>query len=87
MLFVKARRLDFLYSSFSSSKSAINKFSFKGKLVELRKSKMKEIVRKAFEVTPRGGIVLLSPAAASFDMFKDYKDRGYQFKEAVKNIK
>jgi len=68
-------------------KKDITKSSFKGKLVELGKSKMKEIVKKAFEVTPGGGIVLLSPAAASFDMFKVYKDRGYQFKEAVKNLK
>ncbi|TSC89162.1 MAG: UDP-N-acetylmuramoylalanine--D-glutamate ligase [Parcubacteria group bacterium Gr01-1014_3] len=34
-----------------------------------------------------GGAVLFSPGAASFDMFKDYQDRGEQFKEIVKKLK
>ncbi|HRN96747.1 MAG TPA: UDP-N-acetylmuramoyl-L-alanine--D-glutamate ligase, partial [Candidatus Levybacteria bacterium] len=37
---------------------------------------MNEIVQKASELGEPGGVVLLSPACASFDMFKDYKDRG-----------
>ncbi len=46
-------------------------------------STMSEIVKKAFEITPKDGVVILSPAAASFDMFKNYKERGNKFKEAV----
>jgi UDP-N-acetylmuramoylalanine--D-glutamate ligase len=59
----------------------------KGKnIINLGKTSMTQIVKKAFEVTPKGGVVILSPAAASFDMFKNYKDRGNQFKEAVHQI-
>ena len=47
---------------------------------------MKEIVEKAYEVTEKGGVVILSPASASFDMFENYKDRGMQFKKAVKSL-
>lgn len=56
---------------------------YKGTLVILGKETMTKIVNKARSLTPVGGVVLLSPAAASFDMFRDYKERGKKFKEAV----
>ena len=45
-----------------------------------------EAVQKAFLLADKGDIVLLSPACASFDLFKNYEDRGRQFKEAVKAL-
>lgn len=47
---------------------------------------MEEIVGSAKQVAQPGDVVLLSPACASFDMFQNYKDRGNQFKEHVRNI-
>ncbi len=47
---------------------------------------MADAVRQAARMAAPGGVVLLAPACASFDMFKDYADRGRAFKEAVKGI-
>ena len=67
-------------------KKALLKAKYKGSLVELGKAGMREIVNVAFENTPKGGVVILSPASASFDMFADYKERGKKFKEEVKRL-
>lgn len=44
---------------------------------------MEEIVKVAKSLAKPGNVVLLSPACASFGLFKDYKDRGKQFKKQV----
>ncbi len=46
----------------------------------------KDAVQAAFHFANKGDVVLLSPACASFDLFKNYEDRGNQFKQAVKNL-
>jgi UDP-N-acetylmuramoylalanine--D-glutamate ligase len=45
-----------------------------------------DAVKKAYELSQKGDIVLLSPACASFDLFKNYEDRGNQFKQAVLDL-
>ena len=45
-----------------------------------------EAVHAAFHFSEKGNVVLLSPACASFDLFKNYEDRGNQFKQAVKDL-
>jgi UDP-N-acetylmuramoylalanine--D-glutamate ligase len=40
----------------------------------------------AFSVAPPGGTVLLAPACSSFDMFRDYAQRGRTFKQEVMKL-
>lgn len=59
---------------------------YEGRIVDQKFSSMREIVRHAFEAAGSGDTILLSPACASFDMFKNAKDRGDQFREESKNL-
>ena len=47
---------------------------------------IEEAVRSAYFLSEKGDTVLLSPACASFDLFKNYEERGRKFKEAVRNL-
>jgi UDP-N-acetylmuramoylalanine--D-glutamate ligase len=55
-----------------------------GKIIDTASAE--DAVTKAYEVSQKGHVVLLSPACASFDLFKNYEDRGQQFKKAVKEL-
>jgi len=47
---------------------------------------MEEAVKTAYLMGTKGDTILLSPACASFDLFKNYEDRGWQFKKAVREL-
>jgi UDP-N-acetylmuramoylalanine--D-glutamate ligase len=55
-------------------------------IVSVRVTSMKEAVLAAYNLTAKGRICLLSPASPSFSVFKDYADRGDQFKSWVTSL-
>jgi len=58
-----------------------------GSLTDTRRAvTLEEAVRLAAELTAPGGVVLLSPACSSFDMFRDYEERAQRFIAAVKEL-
>ena len=46
----------------------------------------KKAVNASFKLAEKGDVVIMSPACASFDLFKNYEDRGRQFKDSVKEL-
>jgi UDP-N-acetylmuramoylalanine--D-glutamate ligase len=64
-------------------KKALLDAEFKGEIIDMDTQPIAAIVKAAYDNTVIGGVIVLSPAAASFDMFKNYKERGNLFKKAV----
>jgi UDP-N-acetylmuramoylalanine--D-glutamate ligase len=70
---------------YSLEKLLINT-GYKGLVFDSGKKPMEDIVKLAYKNTKPGGVVLLSPATSSFDMFENYKIRGQEFKQTVKKL-
>ncbi|MEM9929465.1 MAG: UDP-N-acetylmuramoyl-L-alanine--D-glutamate ligase, partial [Bacteroidota bacterium] len=63
------------------------KTAFSTKVSDIKETQdMKTAVQLATKASKSGDVVLLSPACASFDLFKNYIDRGDQFRSAVQDI-
>ena len=60
--------------------------AFAGHVKMVDTASAEEAVQAAFHLATVGDAVLLSPACASFDLFKNYEDRGTQFKNAVRDL-
>lgn len=72
---------DKIYNATVKAENKLNK-----KINKYIVTSLEEAVNKAYEVTEKEEIVLFSPASASFDMFKNFADRGEKFKNIVNNI-
>ncbi len=58
-----------------------------GETVRVERARtMSDAVRVAFALTPVGGTVVLAPACSSFDMFRDYAERGDAFRQEVQRL-
>ncbi|CCY72018.1 uDP-N-acetylmuramoylalanine--D-glutamate ligase [Clostridium sp. CAG:921] len=76
-----------------ATKNKIKKAVLDSKLYDSSKIKLEEVdsleeaVLIASKISKSGDIVVMSPASASFDMFKNYKERGKLFKNLVNSLK
>ncbi|MCE5312452.1 MAG: UDP-N-acetylmuramoyl-L-alanine--D-glutamate ligase [Nitrospiraceae bacterium] len=60
--------------------------ALKGSTEIVHVSSLADALSRARGIASKGEVVLLSPACASFDMFRDFEDRGRQFKEIVRSM-
>ncbi len=66
--------------------SPLHKFFDGKKDIIVDVQSMEDAVNQAYKIAQPGDTVLLSPCCASFDLFKNYEDRGKQFKSCVRNL-
>jgi UDP-N-acetylmuramoylalanine--D-glutamate ligase len=59
---------------------------FEGRVLTRKAGSVEEAARTAFELAPPDGTVLLAPGCASWDMFRDYRERGDRFVQAAREL-
>ncbi len=69
----------------TDNKNLIDSFSNKVEHI-VHASSMKDAVFQSYNIANSGDVVLLSPSCASFDLFKNFEDRGLQFKQQVRSL-
>ena len=67
-------------------RSSLIKTGFEGNII-MGGVEMSEIIKQAKDISTNGDSIILSPACASFGLFKDYKDRGDKFRAGVLKLK
>ncbi len=72
--------------SFGETKEKINEFASKNHITSMVFNSLEEATIKAYELSEKDDIILLSPACASWDQYKDFEIRGKEFKEIVKKL-
>lgn len=80
------RKILLIGQSAERLKDSLAKVGFKNYILANELSSIDEIVIKASGIAHKGDAIILSPGFASFDMFKNYADRGKKFKEAVNKL-
>lgn len=70
-----------------NNEGLVNTFHLHVPMIVVKADNMDEAIKFTKSLSQTTDTVLLSPACASYDRFKDYKDRGDKFKEAVEQIK
>jgi UDP-N-acetylmuramoylalanine--D-glutamate ligase len=75
-----------LIVAYGESKSRINDFTVKCGVVCKVADTLEEAVKYAFNSSQAGGVVLLSPACASWDQFEDFEVRGNMFKKYINSL-
>lgn len=84
----KVKGLVLIGATAQKIKTAVeNEAKRKNRVIPIYECKsLEEAVNTANKISSRGQVVLFSPASASFDMFKNFADRGNQFKNLVNNL-
>ena len=72
---------------YGETKEKIKEFAIQNNKPVMVLENLKEATFKAYEISEKGDIILLSPACASWDQYSDFEKRGKEFKEWVKKIK
>ena len=72
---------------YGETKEKIKEFANKNKVDVIVVDNLIDATKKAYEISEEGDVILLSPACASWDQYKDFEIRGNEFKETVYSLK